>query len=489
MLLEKLAEYGFYIILAIMLGVFIFNASQTPMLGEDEPLYLWYAKEISQGRFPTFRDGNSFVQPPLMSVIYAIPFVFFGASLSLIKIVNAVFAILTVFVTYKIGKQTNVFFGIFASCLLFLPLYFTHFSMLAYVEIPIAFFSALSIYALSRIKTSQDVWLAGIVLGLAFLTKFSGLVLIVSVIVSSIALFILGRHNLSKKWVKSACIALIFVAIWTVKNLIVYGNPYIYGLEFLFPTEVVTPDWIAEVSSQAAVQTDILGFMNVFGFPLFVVAVLGLTYFLFNLEELKILLPSLMLIVVFIALFIALSAQRGVDPRYLSILFPQVALFGGYWLYKLKEYRKWLVLLVIPFLIFALYTGITEAYRTARIVRYGEEWVNTLVWIKDSTPEDAVVYSLLCGSVNHYAERDCKWAGDNFPEVMRNGDINLIYESMKRWEIDYILLTRGQVSNDIIVPGSNFIGMYTFAFVRTIATDERFVPVYQSQNDAVIAVV
>ena len=164
MLSEQLVERLFFVLLIILLAVFMYYANRTPMLGEDEPLYYWYGKELSQFRLPIYKGGRPFIQPILIPLVFSVFFFFFGPSLALAKMIISIFAILTVFILYLIGKKTNVWLGIFSSLLVLLPSYFSHFSMLTYVEIPIAFFSALVMYTVMNIKDKKSAIIAGIVL-------------------------------------------------------------------------------------------------------------------------------------------------------------------------------------------------------------------------------------------------------------------------------------------------------------------------------------
>ena len=171
-----------YIPLAIILflGLFyIFLASTTQMLGEDEAVYYAAATDFSKGSYPAFTvTGRDTSWPPLIPLIYSFFFLIFGPSLGLAKAVTATFGVLTVLLIYLMLKKYDIWLAASASILLLSIPNFTHFMFLSYVEIPIAFFSALMFYIAINSHDRKHVLLAGLIAGLAYYVKGSGIILI-----------------------------------------------------------------------------------------------------------------------------------------------------------------------------------------------------------------------------------------------------------------------------------------------------------------------
>lgn len=137
-----------FILFIVILGFYyMYLAFNTQMLGEDEAGYTGLAKEFMNLQY----KPNSYVVFPLIPLIY-VPFLYvFGFSLGIAKAVIALFGVLTLLLMYlfckKIDKTSflgiNVF-GLASISVMLTVFYFSHFMMIAYTEIPMAFFSILT---------------------------------------------------------------------------------------------------------------------------------------------------------------------------------------------------------------------------------------------------------------------------------------------------------------------------------------------------------
>ena len=94
---EKTVERVFILTL-VVLGIFyMYLASQTPLLGEDESSFLELGKDFSQLTYPIRENLRPMYLAPFVPLVFSIPFMIFGVSLSLAKMIIVVFGILTVF--------------------------------------------------------------------------------------------------------------------------------------------------------------------------------------------------------------------------------------------------------------------------------------------------------------------------------------------------------------------------------------------------------
>ncbi len=99
-----------FIVFIIILGIYyMYLASQTQMLGEDEISYYSLGQQFSQMKYPAFDELNRTLPlSPFVPLFFAISFMIFGPSLALAKIIIAIFGILTLLVVYMIGKRINI---------------------------------------------------------------------------------------------------------------------------------------------------------------------------------------------------------------------------------------------------------------------------------------------------------------------------------------------------------------------------------------------
>jgi len=499
MISEKNLEIIFVIFLLVLGIYYIYLASGTQMLGEDETYYYSMAKDLSKGTFST-HDPRGGPQPSifLTSMISSLFFIILGPSLGILKAVSAFFGLLTIFFVYLIGKKFNIYYGFFSAFLLFSIQMFSQFMMIAYVEIPIAFFSILLIYLFFTMNTFKRAIFTGIILGFAYYTKTSALVLAVTLL-----LFALFRLFLTKdkKYFKLMLITLVvFGALLlplVIRNLILFKYPYVEGLDIFFtlPSGYEWPKWLREtLKTVSPVRPSLQTYTSTFGWVSLILGIFGISWLGSNWKNnnennfiLLQLLPFLIFIIIFNLVYI--TGQTPLEPRYLSIIFPQLAMLGGLFLWKMKEWNKWLLFLIIPILFFSLYSGVTSAIGTYNSQRYPDDYIAALKWIKTDTPEDSWIFTTYGGSLKYFGERDNKWAGDigeSFPDVMTTTNGTFIYDTLKKYNVSYILIWRNTVAQNYIIPESNIWGVFTYNFVNVVINDKDNFNITFSNQDNVI---
>lgn len=494
---EKTINYIFFIFLLALGVFFVYSAFNTQMLGEDEVTYYYIGEEISQGKIPLFVENKPFSLPLFIPLLYSIFFTIFGPSLGLAKAIIAIFGILTILVTYMIGKKINIWLGLFSAILLLSFPHFPHFSLISYVEIPIAFFSALILYMFLTMDSYKKSIMTGIVMGLGYFTKISTLFLFFSLFVVSVVFYLTKKD---KRYFKLGILAIIVASLissaFVIRNIVAFNYPYgIYAIDlFIKPPEREggVGQWTQDISPQISQKIPLLNYIFFFSPILFSLLMFGISYLAVNFKEMKpfdrkLLLSSSLIFLLFMVVFLFISATKGSDPRYLSIIFPQIALIGGYFLYKIKDYKKILVIIPAIVILLSIFSGITSAINTAETVRYQPNYVEALEWIKKNTPEDAIIFATYGGSVKYYAERDSVWITvKEFPEIMRSTNSTYMHEMLKKYNISYVFIWRALVAQDIVVPGSNILGVFTYNFLNQALSDpEHFKIAYQNADNIV----
>lgn len=479
-----------FILFIIFLGFYyMFLASNTQMLGEDEGGYLKIAKEFTNLEY----EKDIYVAYPLTPLIYSLAFLLFGYSLAVAKAVIAFFGILTLLMLYLFCKKIDEtsFYGInifgLASISIILTIsYFTHFMLIAYTEIPMAFFSMLILYVLLELKNIKSAIFAGSVMGLAFYVK-STIPIIFPV---ALFLFALTKYFWKKdrQFLKIALIACVVSAVFMIpfilRNLILFDLPEIEGLNSFFKgNEAISPDWMtADIMKSLSISINPL---SVFGFIAIFTSILGMVYLIQEKNE-KMLFVFFLFALFMIVFFVRTAVGAGIgDPRYFSVLFPPIALIGGYITGKIVGIRKYLPMLLVLFFIFAVFTSITVAITTEQTQRYPSDYINALKWLSRNTNKDDLIFTAYGGSVDYFAERNSIWAifMNDFPDLMHSTDSTYIYNTLKNYNVSYILVWRGVLSSDWIIPESNIIGVFTYNFVEQVQNDtEHFSLEYSNTN-------
>jgi hypothetical protein len=181
---------------------------------------------------------------------------------------------------------------------------------------------------------------------------------------------------------------------------------------------------------------------------------------------------SLFTLVFFIGNFLGINIG---DPRYFSLVYPEIALIGGYFTSRLFNMKKYLPLVLVIFFVFAIYTSMTIAISTEQSQRYPNDYVDALEWIKQNTNKNDIMFTAYGGSVGYYAERKTTWASyiSEFPDIMHSTNSTYIYDTLKKYNVSYILVWRGILAEDWIIPESNIIGVFTYNFVTQVDSDKK----------------
>ena len=502
---SKQIESGFLIIVLLLSIYMTFSAFNTKMLGEDEEIYKFLGEKYSKGEVPVYytfnfgKDAVPLVQPIFVELIFSIFFMVFGSSMALSKAIVSVFAFLTMLVVYLIGRRYNMWYGIASVSVLLTLQYFSHFSLMSYVEIPIAFFSALTIYLTLSFSESFKKWegvriepiILGIILAISYFTKVSGLLLVI--FTTAYIAWLWLKHK-DKNYLKNLFVVLLtfgaMMAVHVIKNLMLYRYPFFEPINFLFPYADPIPAWIT--SSMSLITPVSLSISNViasFGWVPFVLMLFSIAYLMTSRKSGKaentVLELSLLSIILFLAIFSVAQITHFtiLEYRHFSLIYPQIALLGGFILWKLKESNKMLMLALIAIALLGFYTSISIIGSSSSQTRYSQPYLESLDWIKQNTSADSVLLTTYIGSAMEYSgHQRILWSLDELQDVMNANDADYIYNTLKDHNVSYVLVWKQLISQTFIVPQANLLGTFTYNFMDKTINDKRFEQVFSNSE-------
>jgi hypothetical protein len=261
----------------------------------------------------------------------------------------------------------------------------------------------------------------------------------------------------------------------------------------LFPAASFSSGWIGPGASAASPLLSLDYFISTFGWIPLILAIFGSLYIFFNKgKNPKQIDLSILLFSIFLLMLLVLYSLGKViaEQRYLMIVFPQLALVGGYFLEKLREKNKYLVVLLVPIIIFSLYTSVSIGLATSESTRYPQDYIQALEWVKNNTPKDALIFTTYSGSVINYAQRDDIWVEiKEFDKIMTTDNTTYIHDILKKYNVSYIVIWRGVVAETYFIPNANLAGVFSYQFVRTVMSNNTdFKITYQNENNAVLKV-
>jgi 4-amino-4-deoxy-L-arabinose transferase-like glycosyltransferase len=486
-----------FIITIIVLGIFImYEASKTAFLGEDEATYTFAGEHFSKSVYEPFdRAGKPNLEPTFIPFFYGFLFLIFGASLSIAKIATAFFGMLTLLIVYLIGRKINIYAGIFAVSLMLLINIFIQMSMLAYVDVPTAFFSALILYLATDLDSRKKSVVLGTIMGLAYFVKVSEFFVTSIVMLYALYLFIFKKDKEQLKLTLLAFVISIAIIVpLIIRNLIIYNYPFFIVTDMLVPVKSYAMGWTGAGAASSTPLISLDYFISAFGWIPFIAVIFGSVYILSNLgKNSRMIELSTAFFLIFLFMFLTLYSLGKViaEDRYLLIVFPQLALMGGYFFYKLKEKNKYSLLILVPLIVFSLYTSVSMALATSQSVRFPSDYVQALEWVNKNTPKDALIFTTYSGSVRNYADRGDIWTMiTEFDKIMTTDNATYINSILKKYNVSYVVIWRGVVAESYYIPHANLAGVFSYQFVKTtLNANNSFSIVYQNQDNVVLKVI
>jgi 4-amino-4-deoxy-L-arabinose transferase-like glycosyltransferase len=294
-------------------------------------VYLFYPGEIlwdsavyvGMGKFLWSFGQSGFwehIRPPLLPIVLGL---FWKIGLNPFitgKILSILVGIAIVYLTFLVGRQYSDNVAIAAATFMaFSPILF-YLSFQTYTELPSILFVLLAVYYIDR------PFIAGLMAGLAFLTKFPAGIVI---------LCIIAFYSLSQKWKPVLFSVLTFfltVLPLLLFNSFAFSNPF---LPFVDAQKVILQ----------VVGCNVLNYQPWYSYVIWLIKE-SLLYFLLPLGIFISYRKKMWLPLIFFALpFLYLLPSHCRDYRYLAFALPFAALLVGFVLEKLKN--KWLIVGVV----------------------------------------------------------------------------------------------------------------------------------------------
>jgi 4-amino-4-deoxy-L-arabinose transferase-like glycosyltransferase len=171
----RIAFQEHYSLIGILLGSALFSFSLGPYSSWDSQLEFSAAKGVVEWGFPYVTYGHLINQQPLGFYVGAVFLKIFGVSYEIAVSVTMLFALGSVFLTYKIGKMLyGKRTGLFAAALFALTPWHVIMSRVYLIDVQCLFLSLLflltGIYAMRK-SSSKLFLVTGLIFGLALLTK------------------------------------------------------------------------------------------------------------------------------------------------------------------------------------------------------------------------------------------------------------------------------------------------------------------------------
>jgi len=324
---------------------------------------------------------------------------------------------------------------------------------------------------------------------MAFYTKGSGIILTGVVLLYALMLLLLFENRAYFKFAVVACmISVALITPWALANIAIHNYPFVEGINMLFEAEYavlrMSTGEIVDFErsdhpyyTQAATMTkSSVNYLATFGWMVLILGFMGSTYALLRRYRV----PFLSLFVCFI--FIAAFTIMVGEPRYLSLIFPQVAIVGGVFLGELTDTfkdetgKKYAVIcgtliMVVGYL--SLTSSLATAMQTSSSRRYSDDYVNALKWIRGNTPDDAYIFTVYGGSTFFYARRDAVWAIiKEFPLMMEpTSNSTYIHQTLGRYNVTHVFIDSSLVADTYFIPHLNIVGLFSKHFVDEVVGD------------------
>lgn len=330
-----------FVILSICAIYTIFFAINTPVPnGQDTFWYMNLAESLISGNGYTFDGGAPHSQyPPGLPVLLIPFFLIFGNMYIGGLILVAILSLLTLLLTYKVGKLLSPLVAVIATTLLLFHNLFIAFTTSVLTEIPFMFFSLLGLYLFIKGFENKKFFLYAFpVIAFTCLIRYDGFMLIFPMIYCAY----LNRKKVpslikTDYFIAGIVIGSIILGAWFLRNFLAFGNPiyssytgYDFNLGF------------------SSIYSFAILFFNIgFLFPIF--SIIG-AYFIIK-EKNK----SFSTFIVWFFAYLAIHSIWGFKLlRFYSEILPIISIFCAYGIIKISKRiknKKRLFFLVITSLI------------------------------------------------------------------------------------------------------------------------------------------
>ena len=271
--IKALDKYAKLAIIVIIIGILIrFSLASMYHVSGDACWHLSSARYMADNlKIPLYEPlgrNQPFWSPPVFHIIsaafYAIFGIFFGTNAAAfgMKLVSPVFGSLSLVISYLILKKLFdgkvALYGLLF--ITFLPMSIDY-SIFSYADSTLTFFAVASLY----LALKNRIILSAIMLSLAILTKYTGLLVIPATIY---IIFIKNKGTYLKKCMIALGMAMIISLPWYVRNWIYLNNPFYPILNSLFGGVEAGVTYSGfNFSNLLSINSIIIPFLEFFGVP------------------------------------------------------------------------------------------------------------------------------------------------------------------------------------------------------------------------------
>jgi 4-amino-4-deoxy-L-arabinose transferase-like glycosyltransferase len=316
-------EILFGLLTVVCAVLLLLNLMNMTVLWDETP-HLYGGLLLSRGNVAGYFSFTQY--PPLVDTLIAAYFMGLGANVFTARLVSVTFALLTLLVLFKLVSKTyNRKIALLSSVLLATMPGFIWLSSLSLIEVTLEFFIVASflcfVYWLETNKTTA-ILLSGLLLGLAFLAKYQGLIAGL-VMVASLP-FVLFHSRFKAK-------------IWKIGFLLIVVSLFVVPVLITLNSSGMLSQWLnlaqgADMQAQAHSQlypapvfylvevTFPMDYMHPIYLPIFILGLLGLSLFLLRRKA-----EDRFFLVWFIAVYVFFTLVTMKSWRYAMPLFPVIA--------------------------------------------------------------------------------------------------------------------------------------------------------------------
>jgi hypothetical protein len=469
------------ILLFISLIIIVILASQIKsQWAQDSHWHMSLAKNVfsgkgytTDGKYPhgKYPPGLPFLILPFLLIINNVQI----AGLILIALISLV----TIIITYKIGKLSSPLIGLLAAIILLVNNLFLFNSVSIMTELPFAFFSLASLYFFIKAFQKKIYFLpAFLFFAVSSLIRYEGFLLILPFAFYSWKKKQELKSVFKKEFFIGIVIAILIVGAWFIRNWLVFKNP--------FYTE-----YSQEITSFSLSQAFLflkLFFKTGYIFPF--LSLLGL-FFLIK-EKNKKMITFLVWFVVYILFHLFWSTK--VLRFYVEVL-PLICIFASFGINGLgkiiaKNKKKFIAILLIFLVIiafeqvFIFFKGNPSDETTIKTLNRYESIHELSSWVNNNLPDDAIyivpdiaVYSLYLNKTNllYYNE------GINYIFTSKeNKSIFIFADTLHSWMTGPFL--KGE-EGQIILQSKDSLGFVVNIILKTELVKK---DVYENKSTAMV---
>ena len=507
----ELVVLGIFCILT--LALYLNVTLKSPIVFGDEGFHTRMAQLIAQEKnyfiYLPFEStpllANTFSRPPLWNLLEAGFFMMLGFSEILVKFLTPFIAVATGLAVYTLVKRLldGKIALLSAIVMLAVPSFVTY-SVLFYSDIFLSFYMAMFILTFamaSKLNSRKYLALAATFAALVFLTKTSGLMVVVFLAMAFLYELLAERklRITLKKYSVVMMVFLIIVAGFLIRNIAHYGT-----LDCAMPIGIIDvatakcagiKNYSSSYAfSDRALQTGTeqtpfsLGIANYFVFAYgnlwFLVLGSVAGYFLLFWKRDKFI-NFILIFAIMLPMVFPFVAQRAEDTaRHTLIWVFALSIIASSFFAEIygaiRKYNRYVALAVFIIVILLSYQSLVDKLNGMKSVKqFSPLFLQACDWVEHNLPENATLYSVWDHNAIYNCQRNVVAQG-SIPDIALSNNVDIIKTAAGKNDIDYIFIQKFSIDTQ----NRNIASMYNLDFVSILENDNTtFTKVYENGPD------